>query len=110
VDELALRALVGGDDQLMREIIGLFLEEGARLLQQIRDAVAARDADALQGAAHALKGSVGNMAAPRAIELSHAIEVMARNGRLDETPRALTALETELNRVQRALVALNKAA
>ena len=106
VDEKAFRALLGNDDELISEIIALFLVEGPRLLAEVRAAVAAGEPNGLQRASHALKGSVGNMAASRTVEAAHVLEIMGRDRRLDDAPRALVVLEQELDHVMRALTGL----
>lgn len=53
-----LRELEGPDDpDLTRETVGVFLEDGARRLAELRVAVAAGKLDAARRLAHALKGS-----------------------------------------------------
>ena len=54
---------LGGDEELLREVARLFLEEYPVLLLEIRQAVAAQDAEALQRAAHSLMG--------RTLDLAH---------------------------------------
>ena len=103
-DEEALLDLVGRDEALMREIIGLFLDEAPRLLAQIRAALADDNASALQFAAHALKGSIGNMAAVRAFGAALELETAARTGQQADAVEAADVLESELARLERALV------
>ena len=102
----ALLALVGDDEELMREIIVLFLAEYQRLMGDIRDAGAAGDVRALQFSAHAMKGCVGNMAAPRAYKAAMDLEVVARG---DDLPAARTAaklLDDELTLLRDVLAGL----
>ena len=65
-DEDALRHRLSGDDELMTDVIRVFLEDLPVRLAAIKDAVTSRNADALRAAAHALKGrgrqSVGRRA------------------------------------------------
>ena len=103
LDEAALLALVGGDEELMREIIALYLVEYPRLLRDIRAAAASGDARALELSAHALKGSVGNMAASRASEAARELETLARADQLPAARGVLITLERELARLQNAL-------
>ena len=57
---------LGEDEDLLREMCGIFLSESANLLQKLRHAVSDGQAEAVMRAAHSLKGSVGDMAAPEA--------------------------------------------
>ena len=102
----ALLALVGNDEELMREIIALFLREYKRLMTDIRDAAAAGDVRALQFSAHAMKGCVGNMAAPRAYKAAMDLEVLARDDQLPAARIAATLLEDELLLLHDALASL----
>jgi signal transduction histidine kinase/CheY-like chemotaxis protein/NO-binding membrane sensor protein with MHYT domain len=106
LDTTALLALVGGDEELMHEIVDLFLVEYPRLLGDIRRTAATGDARALQFSAHALKGSVGNMAAGRTLEAAMALETAARAGQLPAARGAIATLERELAHLHDALTRL----
>jgi two-component system sensor histidine kinase/response regulator len=62
-NEAMLRHRVSGDDRLMTELIQLFLDDLPMRLAAIKEAVTARNAAAIRSAAHALKGSAGNLSA-----------------------------------------------
>jgi HPt (histidine-containing phosphotransfer) domain-containing protein len=76
-DHAALLARVDGDEELLRELIDLFLEDCPRLLTAIREAIARQDRDLLKRAAHTLKGSVGNFGAKAVCELAQKLESLA---------------------------------
>ena len=94
-------ALAGldGDEDLLREIAGLFFDDAPRLLGEIKGAVAAGDAARAWRAAHSLKGSVGNFGAPAAMRLALDVEQQGRAGNLAAMARSLPQLEAELGRV-----------
>jgi two-component system sensor histidine kinase/response regulator len=100
LDEAALLSMVGGDEQLMNEIVDLYLKESPRLLRDIRAAAARGDADALQFSAHALKGSVGNMSAARAFHAAMELETLARAGDIGAARAALQTVEREFSLLQ----------
>ena len=50
---------LGGDRQLAREMMAVFLADAPRLLADVHDAVEANDAERLRRAAHACKGAAG---------------------------------------------------
>ena len=50
-----------GDADLIRELIDLYLEEGARQLAVITQALDAKDLNAIKRATHSLRGSSGNL-------------------------------------------------
>jgi len=95
--------VVNGDRELFKEIATLFLENLPDNIAQIRGAIAKSDADALDRAAHSLKGSVGNFGAKRAFEAAHRLELMGKEARLTEAEGALSELETELKDLETAV-------
>jgi signal transduction histidine kinase/CheY-like chemotaxis protein len=96
-------ARVEGDMELMREIIGLFLDEYGNLMEEIRDSIKAGDAKKLERAAHTLKGMVGNFGAERAQKAALKLEKIGREGGLDGAEEAFHELEREVERLKKAL-------
>jgi signal transduction histidine kinase/CheY-like chemotaxis protein len=76
---LALRE-VDGDEELLRELAEVFLEDHPRLVAALREAVTGRDPERLRRAAHALKGAVANFAARDATAAARRLEAMGRDG------------------------------
>jgi two-component system sensor histidine kinase/response regulator len=106
IDEPALLELVGGDEQLKEEIIDIYLEDYPRLLGEIRAAAASGDLEALQFSAHALKGSVGNMAATGAHKAASDLEALAFGKQLPAARLTLVSLERELSLLRDVLMQL----
>ena len=77
-----LLARFDGDSGLLKELAGIFLQECPKMLDQIRAALRAADSKALETAAHALKGSVGNFAMPGPWETAQRLELLAKSGQL----------------------------
>jgi HPt (histidine-containing phosphotransfer) domain-containing protein len=102
-DEDALRRRLSGDDELMTDIIGLFLEDLPVRLAAIQDALTRKDADALRAAAHTLKGSAGNLSADRLLEAAHALEGIAAESHLDAAEAAWRRLSVEASQATDAL-------
>jgi two-component system, sensor histidine kinase and response regulator len=50
---------LGGDEELLHEVLGIFLEEVPRHMASLRRAIAESDAGAIEGLAHTLKGELG---------------------------------------------------
>ena len=101
-DELRRRL---GDDELVGEIIGLFLADCPAKVAAIKAAVVARDLRAIRIAAHALKGSAANMSAMPVSECASALELMAERGGVDPIviDAAWTRLDAESARLLNAL-------
>jgi PAS domain S-box-containing protein len=105
-DREALLARVENDQELLREIVALFLGEAPELLGAIREALERRDAPSLERSAHTLKGSVGNFGAKSAFETALKLETMGRNGDLSGGAEALAELETKISQLVKTLAAL----
>ena len=103
--QLAL-ARVGGDEQLLREIAVLFIEECPRAVAEIQKAIAAGDPAKLENAAHALKGSVSNFGARDAVETAFRLEQMGRANQMTDAGGMLPALESALSAVCTELASL----
>jgi two-component system sensor histidine kinase/response regulator len=95
-DATALLARVGGDAEIARELVRLFIDECPRMLEGVRNSVASRSAAEIKRAAHLLKGSVSNFTETGAAAAALALELIGREDRVDDAPRALVALEQEL--------------
>jgi CheY-like chemotaxis protein/signal transduction histidine kinase len=97
--DIALQ-VVGGDRDLLRQAVGLFLERDyPRLLQDLRDGLARQDAPAVKRAAHSLKGNLANLGSRSAHEAAARIEAMSRAGELSQAQTALDDLQAEMKRL-----------
>jgi len=99
----ALLELVRGDAALLRELIGMFLEDCPQQMANIRTAVREHDAAGLRSTAHLLRGAIGNFGLSAAYEAARTLEAMGRDGRLDKADACFATLETEVARLQTAL-------
>jgi len=91
---------VGGDEELLKEIAEIFLEQCPEDLHEVRSAIEASDAGALEHAAHSLKGSVGNFGARQAFEAALRLEKMGRSQELSNCNQALIELEKALEELK----------
>jgi HPt (histidine-containing phosphotransfer) domain-containing protein len=88
-----------GDEQLAKEVIEMFLQEYPRLWESVRQANEQQNASLLERAAHALKGSVGDIVAPQAYDAARTLEQVAREGKLEDADAALANLDVALHRL-----------
>ena len=96
---------LGGDTELMTDVLGVFLEECPRMMQEIRAAVDQGDPLSVRRAAHSIKGALLNIsAAPAAAEATQ-LERLGNEERLDETAEVLGHLQVEIERLELALAA-----
>ena len=98
---------LGGDEELLEQLIAMYAEDESRLVGNIEAAVAGGDADALHNAAHALKGAVSNFCASRAQASALQLERIGRDKQLADAPRALDELRRELAALREAFAHKN---
>lgn len=99
LDRETALARVGGDEELLKEIAVLFLENYQAWLAELSEAAASGNADAVQRTAHGLKGSVANFGARDAVQASLKLENLGRS-------HDLTGVQESLAELQRALETL----
>lgn len=99
----ALLESFDGDQELLAEIAGMFLDDTPGRLAALRAAVRDRDSQALESVAHLLRGSVSNFGAPEACDAALRLEEMGRSGAWDGVPEALAAFEREVALLQASL-------
>ncbi|MEQ8784714.1 MAG: response regulator [Pirellulaceae bacterium] len=93
---------VGGDAELLSEVIETFFDEAEMLVSQVQASINQRDAQVLKRGAHTLKGILLSVGARRAS--AHAFK-LERMGAMDDLAQAGEALE-ELTRHLDVVVAL----
>jgi PAS domain S-box-containing protein len=109
-DEARFLDRLDGDELLIAEIVGMFLEECPKLVRGVCDAVAQVDASALERAAHKLKGAAADIAAPQAVQAALCLEQMGRQGDLKDAAAAFETLEDAIARLTPALKKLEQKA
>ena len=103
LDESALLQLVDGDRAFLRTLVETFRADCRASMDALRTAVAAEDPDAIEQAAHQLKGAAGNLRAGPTREAARRLERMGAEGNLAEVADALAVLEREVDRLDAAL-------
>ncbi len=106
IDRNAALQKLAGDEELLVEIIDLYLEDAPAVFARLQAAVQAGDAEGVWKAAHRIKGSVGSLSATRAFEAARELESLGRQSDLAAVPVAFATLEAEMNRLAGALAEL----
>jgi signal transduction histidine kinase/CheY-like chemotaxis protein len=101
----SLLANAAGDEALLHEIVDLFIEDCPRILERLRQALAAGDCTAASREAHALKGAVANFDAEESVRLAQRIESHTAAGELGATVEQVMMLERQLGRLLSGLAA-----
>jgi HPt (histidine-containing phosphotransfer) domain-containing protein len=99
---------VRGDEDLLRELAGIFVDEWPRWHAALRDGLANNDAGLVQRTAHTVKGSLGTFAAATAHAAAWELEKRAGDGSLADGPAALDGLEHQVNALLPPLAAFAK--
>jgi len=107
--EAALEGL-GGDEQLLVEVVGLFLDDCPRLLAETGSAIGRADAATVKRLAHTLRGVAGNFAIAAVVEAARSLEDRARVDDWDGARASFDTLSLAIERVRPALEALASAA
>lgn len=102
IDERELLAGLGGDRELLVDVLGFFVDDSARLLRRLASAVGDNKPAELAQAAHAMKGSIANISRAAAYDRCAELEKMGRSGNLSYAARTLEELQAELNGLLRA--------
>jgi HPt (histidine-containing phosphotransfer) domain-containing protein len=103
LDEAGLLTLVGGDNGLLRELAGLFLEDSPLRLAEIESALEGSDRESLERAAHTLKGSAASLGGARTADVALRLEKLAQEGDFTQARAAFPLLGDEVGKLQRAL-------
>ncbi len=106
IDRAAISERFDGDWELVGVIAEMFLKDCPRRLRVVREAVAAGDCEALEHAAHLLRGSISNFGAPVAAQAALELEVMAGARHLIDAAAVYGVLEREVARLTPVLVRL----
>ncbi|MBZ5659425.1 MAG: response regulator [Acidobacteriia bacterium] len=99
---------LGGDADLLREIVGMFRTQCDKCMAKLREAVAKGDAVGIEFAAHALKGAAANLFAQGTVEAALRLEELGRSGSTDGAREMLAVLESEISRLRLALEDIEK--
>ena len=98
-----LAARLGGNRQLARELVEIFLQEYPDLLRNVRASVALKDARAIGRSAHAVKGTVSNFVNAGPTATAVAIERAAAEDRFGDVPALVDQLEREIGELAAAM-------
>ena len=98
----ALRHL-DNNEELLRELAAMFLDECPKLMAAIETAQSSGDASELRRAAHTLKGSADVVGARAAATAASRLEELGRDGELEAVPNAQRMLAAEVSRLRPVL-------
>jgi CheY-like chemotaxis protein len=103
IDRMSILTRLDGDETLLADVIGLFLEDCPARLAAIKRAVDAHDGERIRAEAHGLKGAAGNLSATGLFNAAEILERIGAEARLDAADAAWRRLSTEAGDVLAAL-------
>ena len=98
-------ASMGGDDQVLQEMIRLFQVVAPQLMTELRDALDRGDAETAHRHAHTIKNNVGMFGAQMAAQAAWKLESLIKDGELGPAQEAYATLKDLVERLQSALAA-----
>jgi HPt (histidine-containing phosphotransfer) domain-containing protein len=90
----------GNGTGILKEVVGIFLEDAPAHLRAVETAVATGDRDALRSRAHSIKGSAANVGAVRLSKIAASLEQSLKDGEHVDVIAALAFLEEEFDAVR----------
>ena len=105
IDTVRLLEYVGGDRGLIDELVEMFGDERATILEPVVRAIERNSPTDLELAAHRLKGTFGALAADPAAEQASLLVSFALAGDLNSARTVLNELRRQLGRMESELVA-----
>ncbi len=103
IDRREMLDRLGGDIELVTELVELFLEESPKLLLEVQLAVRCRDAKAIERTAHRLKTSAGRFGMNQAVKTALRLEVSGRTSDLADVDDTCQTLVKELRQLHAKL-------
>jgi len=106
VEVIQLLDRIDDDRALLAELVEIFRREYPENLRTAQQAILAKNSGDLQGAAHTLRGALGNLSATYASTLAAELETAGAVGDFVAAQATLDKLIPQLDHVTRALEAL----
>jgi len=106
-DGTALLDRLEGDEELLREIVTVFVDDILLQIRDLKESLSSGDAENLSRKAHTIKGACANVGAEALRETAFEAELAAREGRLSVLPPLVEKMESELRELGSLLVRLN---
>jgi two-component system sensor histidine kinase/response regulator len=97
---------VEGDEELLVEMIQLFLDDAPRLMAAMQAALDQGDMPVLERSAHSMKGAAGNLSAHITVAAAAQLENDAKKGDVEASRVDLGRLEGAVDRLFPVLVDL----
>jgi HPt (histidine-containing phosphotransfer) domain-containing protein len=113
IDFASLEAIAAlqqaGEEDLLKQIIEMYLPHSLLLVRELDEAVAADNQRTIMETAHKLKSSSAQLGAGRLAKLLQELETMGRGGETTAAPQVLSKVHQEFDAVRTALEEFQRA-
>ena len=108
IDLESLYSRVGGDNELLIEIVDIFLVEFPKKLAKIERAIKEKDGERLQQSAHSLKANVAIFTNGKIKDMAFQLEKIGRENSLSQANDVYKIVRSEIKQLELELIALKK--
>jgi HPt (histidine-containing phosphotransfer) domain-containing protein len=102
-DRTAALEHCGGDEQLLGELVSMFLVEISGWMSSLSEGLATGDAEKVKRTAHTIKGAVSTLAARPAQATALRLEEIGKQGDLSKSGPAWEEMQAAIERLRKAL-------
>ena len=88
-----------GDEELINEIVPIFLKDSGERLDKLSEAVESNDSGAIEFYAHAIKGAARNVGAKRLSDIAYQLECAGRENNVEPAKPFFDKLKVEIEKV-----------
>lgn len=90
---------LGGDRDLLRDVLGILMDELPRHMASLREAIASGNAEAIEQLAHSIKGEVGYLALSEVSRNASELEASGREANIAISAGLYGKLEADVSEV-----------
>jgi CheY-like chemotaxis protein len=96
---------VGGDPEILRQLMAMFLEQGTARMASVEEALALGDGHKLEHDAHALKGTAATLGMPKLRDTAYTVERLGAEDRPHAAAAAVREMRAAMDEVVETLKA-----
>ena len=94
---------LGGDEDLMHQVVEIFIDQAPKHIDRLRCALAQGDAEGVEKTAHNMKGELGYLGIPELSQQARELEELGRKPDLEQASRIFVAFEIGISKVVLAM-------
>jgi len=102
-DRSALLDRLGDDEELLGEVVGVFLDDTPVQIEKLSKALDEKDAEVVERGAHSIKGAAANLSAEELRDVAARMEKAAHAGDLDGVSAMMAELTAKFERLKAVL-------